>query len=92
MGFFDSWDSASVISRKSHSSRHQPSSSYKRRSKGSTLRPKSRSRSRSRSPAARAFFAGEDDRPRYPRQENSSHASIFGLPNASARSFFGTGT
>ncbi|KAK7737404.1 hypothetical protein SLS53_006477 [Cytospora paraplurivora] len=89
MGFFDSWDSASVISRRSHSSRHQPSS-YKRRSKGSTLRPKSRSRSRSRSPAARAFFAGEEDKPRYPRQENSSRASMFGLSNTSTRSLFGT--
>ncbi|ROW11256.1 hypothetical protein VMCG_01422 [Cytospora schulzeri] len=89
MGFFDGWDSASVISRKSHSSRHHSSS--KRRSKGPSLRPKSRSRSRTRSPAARSFFTGEeeDSKPRYSRH-NSSRASFFGLPNVSSRSFFGT--
>lgn len=85
MGFFDGWDSASVITRKSHSSRH------KRRSKGPSLRPRSSSRSRTRSPAARAFFAGEgeDNKPRYPRHDNSSRGSFFGLPNVSS-SFFGT--
>ncbi|KUI61611.1 hypothetical protein VP1G_08794 [Cytospora mali] len=92
MGFFDGWDSASVITRKPHSSRHH-SSSHKRRSKSSGLRPKSRSRSRSRSPAARAFFAGDEDsnnnKPRYSRH-NSSRTSFFGLPNVSSRSFFGS--
>lgn len=97
MGFFDGWDSASVISRKSHSSRHHSSSQHnKRRSKGS-LRPKSRSRSGTRSPAARTFFAAaeaeeeeEPSKPRYSRH-NSSRTSFFGLPSASSRSFFGTG-
>lgn len=95
MGFFDGWDSASVISRKSHHSKHHGSSSKRRSKSGSVfLRPKSRSRSRSRSPGARSIaasiFGGDDDRHRHSRHE-SNRGSFFGLPNASTRSFFGFG-
>ncbi|KAI3392570.1 hypothetical protein diail_5482 [Diaporthe ilicicola] len=94
MGFMDGWDSASVISRKSHHSSKHHSSSNKRRSKSgsSLLRPKSRSRSRSRSPGARSiaasFFGGDEDRHRHSRHE-SNRGSFFGLPNVSTRSIFG---
>ncbi|KAK7741373.1 hypothetical protein SLS63_000927 [Diaporthe eres] len=93
MGFLDGWDSASVISRKSHHSKHHGSSSKRRSKSGSVfLRPKSRSRSRSRSPGARSIaasiFGGDDDRHRHSRHE-SNRGSFFGLPNSSTKSFFG---
>ncbi|KAI7780312.1 hypothetical protein LA080_016160 [Diaporthe eres] len=93
MGFLDGWDSASVISRKSHHSKHHGSSSKRRSKSGSVfLRPKSRSRSRSRSPGARSIaasiFGGDDDRHRHSRHE-SNRGSFSGLPNASTKSFFG---
>lgn len=96
MGFLDGWDSASVISRKSHhSSKHHGSSSKRRSKSGVFLRPKSRSRSRSRSPGARSIaasiFGGDDDRHRHSRHESNRGSSFFGLPNASTRSFFGMG-
>lgn len=101
MGFLDSWDSQSVISRKSHHSSKHHGSSSKRHSKsggGLFVRPKPRSRSRSRarskSPGARSiaasFFGADGDRHRHSRHE-SNRGSFFGLPNASTRSFFGMG-
>ncbi|KAI1819063.1 hypothetical protein F4861DRAFT_189252 [Xylaria intraflava] len=84
MGFFDSWDGASVISRKSHKSHKH----HKR------SRSPSRSRSRERHSTRRHSASGLDallgDDGHYSKH-NASRGSLFNLGNNSTRSFFSTG-
>ncbi|KAH9902096.1 hypothetical protein F4778DRAFT_781340 [Xylariomycetidae sp. FL2044] len=90
MGFWDSWDGGSVISRKpSHHHHKKSSSSHKHRK-----RSKSRSRSRSRvrhsytAPSGLGGLFGADS---HYQKHNASRGSFFNLGNSSTRSFFGLG-
>ncbi|KAH8675925.1 hypothetical protein BX600DRAFT_189793 [Xylariales sp. PMI_506] len=80
MGFFDSWDGASVISRKSHKSK---SSKHHKRSKS-----RSTSRHRTKSASNLGEMFGLDS---HYHKHNSSRGSFFNLGNSSSRSFFGIG-
>lgn len=91
MGFFDSWDGASVVSSSSkhHKSHHKSSSSHKSSRKRSKSRSHSRDRKHRSSGNASVvgnFFNGSGS---HYGKHNSSKASFFNLGNNSSRSLFG---
>ncbi|KAI1852244.1 hypothetical protein JX265_006293 [Neoarthrinium moseri] len=88
MGFFDSWDGASVISRKS-SHKHHKSSSHKHHHKRSKSRSTSRHRHSKSNPNLADFFGMDSG---HYNKHNASKGSFFNLGhNSSTRSFFGLG-
>lgn len=90
MGFFDSWDGASVVSSSSkHHKSHKSSSSHKSSRKRSKSRSHSRDRKHRSSGNASVvgnFFNGSGS---HYGKHNSSKASFFNLGNNSSRSLFG---
>ncbi|KAI1498739.1 hypothetical protein F5X99DRAFT_392521 [Biscogniauxia marginata] len=87
MGFWDGWDGASVISRKSsHSRGHKSSSSHK------SKRPRSRSPSRQSKHHHRTSSGGLDSIwEAESRASSPKGSSFFNLGNSSSRSFFSLG-
>ncbi|KAI1110807.1 hypothetical protein F5Y14DRAFT_338800 [Nemania sp. NC0429] len=90
MGFLDGWDSASVISRKSHKSHRSSSHKHHKRDKSHSRSHSGERRSKhhhSSSEAGGGLFGDESNYAKH----NASRGSFFNLANGSTRSFFGMG-